>query len=320
MPYIIFSDNIRGPINSVSSVDSYLNNTSEFTVTPEQIIALNQDNAGNVPVKLQMEIRLSETLKSFPNSFALFFYNNIDPEPDNSIISYKGDLVKYIVLPEKSRHYVELYFENKPSRSDIIPGTDIITPDEFKKTSFPMLLSVLPVMKGIPDKLLDEKIRIKITAFYPDKGELFLNIFEKQNNSAESNSTPVSDYTLFIDNRLFSGLTFPLTMNAGVKKIRIEKEGFLTYEQSVTINKNEKNTLNIYLIKKAPHVVIHAPSEAEVFIDGNLYKQKEIANLAEGEHTIIFKLGEYSLSRKFTAENGKKYVINLFLDIDITEN
>ncbi len=308
----VFSENIRGPVRNITVINQELSKTDEISISPEDIIAFQLDKNNSLPVKIQMEIRLSETLREYPSTFALFVYNNISPAPSNEVSSYIGNTVKYFVLPDKSRFYVEFYFTANPSRNEIIPGTQILAPDDFKKSFFPLLLTVLPVMKGIPDMLLDETIKIKTVFFYPDKGDLLVSVFEGKKNGSEK----TKDFNLFIDNKSYDNAEY-ISLSTGVKKIRIEKEGYIPFEQSVVINRNEKSTFSAVLVKKMPHIVILAPTEAEVFIDGNLTSQKELTNLNEGEHTIIFKLGQYSLSRKMTLENGKKYTVNLLLDIDV---
>ncbi len=314
-----YSDNIRGPMQWISVVDTEADRSEEIIVSPEDLIAFKINSSENIPFRMQLEIRPSETLKEYPNTFALFVYNNIEPVPVNDVSSYNGSLVRYIVLPDKSRHFVDLFFTVKPSRNELLPGTDVLYPEEFKKIPFPFIMTVLPVMKGIPDTLLDEKIKIKLTIYYADKGDLSVNVYSKNDNSAENNPLSISDYSLFIDSKQYDKAD-GISLAAGVKKIRIEKDGYLPFEQSVVINKNEKNILNINLVKKLPQLFIYAPAEADIYIDGNLNTQKELNNLKEGEHTVVFKLGQYSLSRKFILENGKKYTINLLLDIEINEN
>ncbi len=313
-----FSDNIRGQIKGISVIDSEQGKTDEIILSSENIFAIVMEKNEFEPVKIQLEIRLSETLKEYPNTFALFFYNNILPLPTEDVSSYKGDLVKYIVLPEKSRHFIDIYFTKKPARGEVIPGTDIIVPDDFKKSFFPMLVVLLPVMKGIPDKLLTENIKVKVSPFFSENGNLSINVFEKNNSSSDSNSNKITDYTLYIDNKSYKN-SENIVLPLGIKKLKIEKEGYLAFEQSVVIKSNEKNSITAYLTRELPYVVIQAPPEAEIFIDGTHFKQREFSNLKIGEHTLVFKLGEYSISKKIKLEKSKRYLIDLLLDIDITE-
>jgi len=313
-----YSDNIIGQLKGITIIDSESDKINEMVLSSEDFFAILLDKEEFEPVKIQLEIKLSETLKEYPNTFALFFYNNITPSPKEDISSYNGDLVKYIVLPKKSKHFIEIYLKNPPTRNEIIPGTDYITQKDFKKSFFPILVAMLPVMKGIPDKLLDETIKIKISPFFSENGNLTINIFEKNNSSADNNLNKITDYKLYIDNNLYED-SDNLVLATGIRKVRIEKEGYITFEESIVIKSNEKNSLTANLTSELPYVAIQAPPEADIFIDNVHYKQREFTNLKAGEYTFVFKLGEYSISRKIKLEKSKKYLIDLLLDIDITD-
>jgi len=313
-----FSDNIIGQLKGITVIDSESDKSNEVILSSEDIFAIVLDKNEFEPVKIQLEIWLSETLKEYPNTFALFFYNSITPLPTEDISSYKGDLVKYIVLPKKSKHFIDIYLKHQPSRNEIIPGTDNITPKDFKNSFFPIVVAMLPVMKGIPDKLLNETIKIKISPFFSENGSLAINVFEKNNSSSDNNLNKISDYKLYIDNNLIE-YSDNLVLPTGIRKVRIEKEGYITFEESIVLKSNEKNSLTAYLTRELPYVVIQAPPEAEIFINGIYYKQREFSNLKIGEYTFVFKLGEYSISRKIKLEKSKRYLIDLLLDIDIKE-
>jgi len=42
--------------------------------------------------------------------------------------------------------------------------------------------------------------------------------------------------------------------------------------------------------------------------------------VTEGQHTVIIREGDYSLTKKFSVERGKSYKVSLFLDILVQEN
>ena len=318
VPQLSFSDNIIGQLKKITIIDSGPDNIDEVILSSENYFAILLEKKEFEPVKIQLEMWFSETLKEYPDTFALFFYNNITPFPTEDISSYSGDLVKYIVLPKKSKHFIDIYFKHNPTRNEIIPGTDYITPKEFKNSSFPLLIAMLPVMKGIPDKLLDETIKIKISPFFSENGTLAINVFEKSNSSSDNSLNKITEYKLYIDNNIYEN-SDNLVLPTGIRKVRIEKEGYITFEESIILKSNEKNNLSAYLTRELPYVVIQAPPEAEIFIDGALYKQREFSNLKIGEHTFVFKLGEYSISRKIKLEKSKRYLVDLLLDIDIKE-
>ncbi|MCL2791984.1 MAG: hypothetical protein FWD87_02735 [Spirochaetaceae bacterium] len=311
-----FSDNIRGPVKRITTIDS--GPIGEIILSSEDIFAIVLDNEDLMPVRIQLEVILSDTLRNNPNTFALFFYNNLTPAPRADISNYTGNLVKHIVLPRRNRHFIDIHLQRQPARSEIIPGTDIIVPRDFRGSIFPIVVAMLPIMKGIPSHLLNETINVRITPFFSDRGSLTVNVFERSNSPHEHGSNRVTDFRLFIDNTLYES-SENIILPIGIRRVRIEKNGYTTFEESILINNNEKNTLTAHLTREQPHVIIQAPREAQIFINGVQHRQREFSNLGVGEHTFVFIIGEYSISRRITLERGKRYLIDILLDIDVTE-
>ena len=319
-----YSDDIRGQIKGITIIDPVSHGPiEEIILSSENIFAIRLTNEEQRPVRIQLEIRLSDTLRNNPNTFALFFYNNVTPTPAMNISNYTGSLVKYIVLQRRGTHFIDLYLRHQPSRNEIIPGTDVITPRDFKNSFSPIVIAMLPVMKGIPEHLLRESISVKVTPFYPDRGNLSIDVFERSNSPLNNNNPrKITDYRLFVDNRLIdntSGIQENLILPIGIRRIRIEKDGYIPFEESFLVKNNEKNTLVAHLTRESPHVVIQAPPEAQIFINGVQHRQREFSNLGVGEHTFLLRLGEYSISRRINLEKGKRYLIDILLELDITE-
>lgn len=259
LSYFLYAENIRGKNLYIISVSAAENRkTSVISVFPDDIIALTFDNQSAIPKKIQIEARISEGLKEYPHAFAIFMYNNVTPPPVNGVLSYSGNSINYFVITGQSRQYIELFLKEKPAKRDILPGTEIIEPKEFGKSFFPIITTVLPVTKGVPNKAMSQKIELRITPF-----------FEENNISAE-NSTNIA-------------------------------------------------TTDISSEIKSPVVYIISPKESLVFLDNIQITESRIDNIKEGEHTILFKLGDYTTSKKFRVQNGKDYHINMLLDIDILE-
>lgn len=259
LSHFLYAENIRGKniyINSISEAEN--RKTSVISVFPDDITALTFDNQSAIPKKIQIEARIPEGLKKYPHTFAIFIYNNITPPPENEVLNYSGDSINYFVLTGQSRQYIELFFKEKPIKREILPGTEIIEPKEFGKSFFPIIATILPVMKGVPNKAMSQEIELLITPF-----------FEENKISTENN------------------------LNITVTDISSEI--------------------------KSPVVNIVAPKESLVYLNNIQINESRIDNIEEGEHTILFKLGEYSISRKFRVQNGKNYHINMLLDIDILE-
>ena len=94
------ADNIRGPLVEVldSVTLSSAQSITEFEISPEELFAISPDYS-NLPDKISIEIRSSEKIKRFRDSFSLYSYTNVSPEPASEIKSYTGKYSYSTVIP-----------------------------------------------------------------------------------------------------------------------------------------------------------------------------------------------------------------------------
>jgi hypothetical protein len=305
-----YSENIRGPIVKIIDTEALNNNrVTEFDISPEELFAFSPD-FNHLPDKISLEIRSSDKIKQFRDSFSIYSYNRVSPMPDIDKKSYTGKYFKSYLIPDRTRFFVDIIFNKDYLNDNRLKGTEVL--DFTGEIDSPIMMTILPVMKGVPDYLFLEKFRIKISTEWPESGKLELKVF------ADSKNKEIFEYDLFIDGKKLE-YEPKFILNTGIHNISINKKGFIAYKEDVTIKTNEKRVHEIVLKRNNPEITIFSPDESVLYIDGNIQNTKKIKNLFPGEHTILFKLGEYSLSRKISLEEGKKYVVNLLLDIEINE-
>ena len=308
-----YCDNIMGPVKKI--IDSkVMKNSSviELEISPEEIFSIIPDYK-NLPDIISIEIRSSDLIKQFRDSFSLYSYSNIIPFPVLETKSYTGKYINSHLIPDRTRFFIDIIF-NKNINKQRVPGTKIIDLIE-QKDEKPLMFSILPVMKGVPDYLFLEKFKIKIIPQWAETGNINLKVSYL---SSDNKKIETESYKIYINDKEFN--TQPdIILKTGIHKITVIKEGFISFEENITLKTNENRVVKVILKKNRPEITIFSPKESVLFIDGIKQERKKITEIDEGEHTILFKLGEYSMSRKITIENGKKYIINLLLDIEIKE-
>ena len=310
-----YSENVRGPVVKIISSDVLLSSeNTEFDVSPEDLFAIAPD-FNNLPDKISIEIRSSDNIKRFRDSFSIYSYTNISPQPDENVKSYTGTYSDSTLIPDRTRFFIDIVLKEGFTDKNKLRGTEII---DFSgiKNSKPFMFTILPVMKGVPDYLLSEKFRIKISSQWPDKGKITVKVFIESDDG--KSKTEVKDYSLLIDKKS-SGSSNGIVLNTGIHSIYVAKDGFLDFEENISVKTNEIRNIEVVLRKNNPEITVFSPDESVFFVDGNIQNTKKITDLKPGEHTLLFKLGEYSLSRTILLEEGKKYTVNLLLDIEIKE-
>ncbi len=309
-----FADNIRGPLKDIVDNSILLNNpVYETEISAEDLLSIIPDS-NQLPDRISIEIRSSDIIKRFRDSFSFYSYRKIDPAPDPDIKSYTGRLVNSYLIPDRTRYFIDIVFNKNLIDKYKVPGTEIIDMTDISGITG-LMFTILPVMKGVPDYLFSEYFKIKITTEWPESGILNIRVFASDTKSGKKE---INDYSVFINDKKIDK-TADIFLKTGIHKLSVYKDGYVSFEENITIKANDNRTVEAVLTKNNPQITVFSPEESFFFIDGIKQNNRVVNNLEEGEHTILFKLGEYSLSRKISLENGKKYNINLLLDIEIKE-
>ncbi len=295
-----YADNIRGSVKNIITIESDVLST-EFNL---------YDLTGIILMKnpflegLELTLTIPGDLDKYRDSFMINVYSKVNSVPDKSLKTYKGSRLLSTVIPVSTNMFITIPIL-KNSNRDLIPGS--ILTDTVSQPDFPLLLSVNPVMKGIPDSVLRSIFKLRIKPIISNKGILNLNIF----------STPIdSPYTLFIDDKKTSKIPSYI-LEEGIHQIKIVSEGFKEISRSFVINQNETTKLELELKPLLPVVIFEAPTGARIILDG---KKIDIVSgdgiqIDPGEHVVRMELGDYYISKKFTVSKEKNYKISLSLDI-----
>ena len=83
------------------------------------------------------------------------------------------------------------------------------------------------------------------------------------------------------------------------------------------VEKGKIELIDIELKPLAPLITVEGPSNVEVFLDDIAIRLPFSANVVAGEHILKFRMEGYEAMRNILAEQGKKYLVNLALDINI---
>ena len=295
-----YADNIRGSVKNIITIKSDIQFT-EFNLYDLTSIIL-EDNP--FLEGLELTLTIPGDLDKYRDSFMINVYSKVDSIPDKSLKEYKGFKLLSTVIPISTNMFITIPVLKTLAR-DLIPGS--ILTETVSQGSFPLLLSVNPVMKGIPDSVLNSIFKLKIKPIISNKGILNLNIF----------TTPInSPYTIFIDDKKTSK-ELSYTLEEGIHQLKIVSEGFKEISRSFVINQNDTTKLELELKPFLPVVIFEAPTAAKIILDG---KKIDIAEgvgiqLTPGEHVVRMELGDYFISKKFTVSQEKNYKISLSLDI-----
>jgi hypothetical protein len=312
-----FGQNIRGLL--VEQLRVRVDTAYEKTVAIalDEMAALSLDSDSRFLRGLRLELHLSNLLKQHFDSFGLAVYCRVEPEPRKGVFSYRGERILFQPLPYLNRMQVTLPLG---TGEDLEPAAEgslrLRTP--LAREDFPILVEVLPLTKGIPDTVAESKFFLTVRPVVAHRGLLQLALHYPEGSEGE----PLA---LYLDERELAAaeaqsLKTGLELPSGLHRLRAASHAFHEVNSSFTVEPGKSSLLEVQLERLATLLTIEAPQSAEVFLDGQRLTALAGLSIEEGAHQVRVKVGDYSVSRKFSAQRGRHYHLSCVFDIIVNED
>jgi hypothetical protein len=300
-----FSDTIRGEVSSIIAINSEKSNT-DFKLY--NLIGLELEASPFIN-GLELVLTIPEELNRYRDSFMLNIYHKLDRSPVESEKNYRAEPLLTSILPGTTKMFITIPIE-EISNTELLPGS-IIT-DKIDKADFPLLFSITPVMKGIPNSVLSSIFNLELRPILNNKGILKLDI------SGQTNGNKI---TILLNGKK-TALKNEYSLDVGIHQIIVLSNHFKEISESFVINRAEETQLNLKMEQILSTVIFEAPRGSEIILDGNKISSSsgDELQIKPGEHVVRIELEDYHLSKKFTIEPEKNYKISLFLDILVQDN
>ncbi len=307
--FSVSAENIRGPVSGILEFSHGKTEILEGSV--ESLVGLIlQEPLTPLLQGLKITVTADDSLTLYRNSFALYFYKNLDSVPSPDQTSYKG-----------TQTYMRFMDFGKPV-SFIIPLSDThtLSPDRAtflvseknKLSEFPLIMTILPITKGIPDDIYNARVSYKVEPVYFQKGIVRLNVLNSQ-------GLPVEDPLYFqIDGKIMEDPSRDTVVDAGLHTIQIRSESGVEDTIEFALSAGETLVLDHVLQQQFPTLRINTIEGMKVFLDEKPVTPEELSQSFEvqpGTHIIRFEIGDYQLSREFTAEMRDSFRITMIPEI-----
>ncbi len=306
---LLFAENIRGPVSGQLS----LKGKQELHTQVEALTGIILDKPSPLIQGICISIPADEQMSLYRNSFALYLYRNLNENFDTKKESYQGSqaLMRFIPFQDALNILIPLSRDHKmsPDRSSILLSDRDYSPD------FPLVLTILPVSKGIPDSAYHHDILIRLTPVYFNKGELLLRLLDEEKRPIKEN--------IYVS---IDGKTVPwpheeaYTLNSGPHHLAIRSKEGNEESLSFTLNPGETLLLDHVLRYQLPLLTVETIEGLGVFLDGKILQPDSLSEGLEiqpGSHSIRFQLGDFMMSRDFTAEMEQKISITMIPEIQL---
>ncbi len=290
--------------------------TEEIRVKMEELFTVNIPSDRIRFVEgIEIEIKIPSAIRNLRDSFALFLYKDVYPKPDEDVWAYTGKRLTFELIPPRAQIYYRIPLD---MGLDITPSPDTVYIEKpLRSSDFPLILTILPVMKGIPATASIAEFRIRTRTVLKETGSLEIDF----TLSDLSPDPDMSSVNLYLDGKSITPSEKPIVLTTGLHSLEFLSDDYRSQSFRVAIEPGKTTVLSIPVEPLIPRIYFEGPNVAEFFFDGE--KLDIIPGVAldvtEGEHTLLFKIGDYRVSKRIFIEKSKDYNISLFLDILVEE-
>jgi hypothetical protein len=315
-----FGQNLRGLVVEELRVPGDAAYEKTVGIALEEMAALSLEGDTRFLRGIRLELLLSNLLKQHFDSFAVAVYRRLAPEPRKGVTAYRGERIFFQYLPYLNRIQVQLPLtaeENSEASAEAEEGIYRLQAP-LAREDFPILVAILPLMKGIPDTVAEARFYLTVRPVIARRGTIQLSLRAPAGAATE----PI---TAYLDERELSpadlqALKSGQELPAGLHRLRLVSPALQEVNASFTVEPGKSGILDIELQSLTTLLSIEAPQNAEVFLDGEKLSSLTALPIAEGAHQVRVKIAEYNVTRKFSAQRGRHYHLSCVFDILILEN
>ena len=260
---------------------------------------------------IEIKMVIPESIASWKNSVAATVYDKITPEPKSNQIDYSGTRLFVSTIPGKLSWVLQVPLKKENSIKENNYSTKIDNIPSSQATN--LFVKFQPVMKGIPEEVLNSNITVSARPIFSDKGRLELNLIGEETSS--------ENFSVFIDDSPVN-LKKDIILKTGMHNLSVISENYRNEMRTFVIDQAKTTKLDIVLRGVEPSLILEAPEGVSIWLDDiecTKQRGKEFI-ITEGEHSLKFVIGSYEVVRNISAIKGKTYKASLDVDLSISEN
>lgn len=266
----------------------------------------------------EIELKAPPSVQSSLGFLAYEVWRRVEPAPDKNRFAYSGE--RLITQPLKARAGLAIQVPTRKDHSLKSGPYSTLLPIVLEAKDFPFVFKLYAPSKVVTSDLEAAQFQVRVRPLLTDEGALRLQLRYPEGLDKGQVSLSVDDKRL-PEGRYLDGKE-ALVLRAGSHYLHVASELFRDESRTFTIEQGKTLDLSIELQGTMPIVAIEAPDSAQVSLDG--VKLNHVAKpsfaVEPGDHVLSCRIGDYLVTRKFTAFRGKTYRIVLSIDLQVQES
>jgi hypothetical protein len=304
--YSASGDSVRGPVAALLDVGA---EAAYARFGPGDLIVIDSSAAGDMHAAIKIEIEIPNAARDFRGAYAVYLYKEIKPPPTIANESYRANAVEFLLLPPSSRFTLYLPLTANFAVDESFDVSIIDT--RMSAGDFPIIIALLPVMKGIPTRIAESVFGVEVSFAPSSLGTLRLDLV-----FPDEETLP---HTIMIDGDAKSAERGEFVLPEGLHTLEITSPHYTDELVTFTAEAGGYTDLRIELEARASRLIAEVPEGTRVFLDGELIETPgaDGMEIEPGEHTAVFKIGDYTLSRSFSVLPGTTSTLSVDMEIQV---
>lgn len=310
-PLSVFSEGLRTNVVAIVSLSSEESEGQTVNLRYNDAVAVIYPADPTFIQGVEFELRIPKGFQGSESSVSWSVFSRVYPAPSLERLDYSAELISTqslparvslnLILPTIDRHGIK----SGPFASlvPMVVGAD----------RFPLIFKLSPIGKGFSPSMESTEFKLVVRPVLRDEGGLRVSV-------SFSDGSDRAAASVYVDDKRAEAPDGVILAKKGTHVIRVSAEGYREEILTIAVVAGKVNTLSISMTPNAPLLVFQAPAGAYVAIDGQAVSQGELTGLTvePGEHTLLVKIGDYSMTRKFMALRGKVYTVVLSVELEIS--
>lgn len=256
---------------------------------------------------IEIELRIPRQFQGAESSVAWTLYGAVRPDPGAGF-DYVAETVVSQLLPSRVSMVLRIpLVQNHGMRSS--PFYTLI-PSVQGPGKYPLLFKLSPAGKGLSAAMESAEFRAIVRPVLGNEGGIRVVLPPEQAGLK---------YQIFVDDQPANVHDGLVIASRGLRTIRVTAPGYKDEVVSVAVEPGVIRVADIDLQPDVPRLSIFAPQGAVVSLNGQVIPPAEWASVAlePGDHTVNCRIGDYTISRRFSAARGKRYTLELNIELTI---
>jgi hypothetical protein len=311
---ILIAEEIPGPLKAEIGLKTDTDYEISEAIGFREYVSLYLENSNKFLNGIQIEVTVSNELKEYADHCMLVIYKQAKKISKNNTVVYQCTPLFSTTLPYKNKIYLKIPLSGTKSENSAENDDSFFLTDPVSVYDFPLLVTVVPLDASITSRIRTPNIYLAVKPVITAMGILHLSVRTPQNQALP--------YEVDIDGQKISNVADEIVLAAGIHNIRINSDMCKEINGTFAILSGKTTRLEFALELQTTYIIIDVPKGTIFYLDGRKiwYSRQRKISIKEGVHSIVMKIDDMSVSKKFTAERGKIYTISLIFNIIIKED